>query len=99
VRMVRSGSTFTAYSSTDGAAWTTVGSVSISMASSVTVGLAVTSHADGTLATAVFDNVSVIGGGPTPTPTRTNTPPALTIHPRVPPRRPIPLRRAATCCT
>jgi beta-glucanase (GH16 family)/regulation of enolase protein 1 (concanavalin A-like superfamily) len=76
VRMVRSGSTFTAYSSTNGVNWTTVGSASISMGSSVTVGLAVTAHNDATLATAVFDNVSVTGGGPTPTftPTPTNTP-------------------------
>jgi beta-glucanase (GH16 family) len=74
VRLVRSGSTFTAYASTNGTSWTTVGSATISMSSSVTVGLAVTSHADGTLSRVTFDNVSVqTGGSPTPTPSPTST--------------------------
>lgn len=59
VRLVRSGNTFTAYQSTDGAAWTTVGSQTITMASSVYVGLAVTSHNNTALATATFDNLSI----------------------------------------
>ncbi len=77
VRLVRSGNNFSAYRSADGAAWTQVGTTTaIAMGSTVYVGLAVTSHADGTLSTVTFDNVSVTGGsgGPTATPTRTNTP-------------------------
>jgi fibronectin type 3 domain-containing protein/regulation of enolase protein 1 (concanavalin A-like superfamily) len=60
VRLVRSGNTFTAYRSTDGAAWTTVGSQTITMTSGVYVGLAVTSHNNTALATATFDNVSIV---------------------------------------
>ena len=58
VRLTRSGSTFTASTSPDGAVWTVVGSATINMASTVYVGLAVTSHNDGTLATATFTNVT-----------------------------------------
>jgi phosphatidylserine/phosphatidylglycerophosphate/cardiolipin synthase-like enzyme len=58
VRIVRSGTTFSAYTSTDGSSWTLVGSQSISMGSTVYVGLALTSHLDGTLATGTFTNVS-----------------------------------------
>ncbi len=58
VRLVRSGSTFTAYRSVDGSNWTTIGSQTISMSSTVYIGLAVTSHAGGTLCTATFDNVT-----------------------------------------
>ena len=60
VRLVRSGNTFTAYRSTDGAAWTAVGSETITMTSAVYVGLAVTSHNNTALATATFDNLSVV---------------------------------------
>jgi len=59
VKMVRSGSTFTASISPDGNTWTTIGTTNISMASSVNVGLPVCSHASGTLCTATLDNVSV----------------------------------------
>jgi len=58
VRLVRSGSTITAYKSTDGSSWTTVGSVTISMTASVQIGMAVTSHLDGTLNTSTFSNVT-----------------------------------------
>jgi hypothetical protein len=58
VRVVRAGSTFTGYSSTDGLTWTTAGSATITMGTTVYVGLAVTSHLDGTLNTSTFDNVS-----------------------------------------
>jgi hypothetical protein len=57
VRVTRVGSTFTGYSSTDGLTWTTVGSATITMGSTVYIGLAVTSHLDGTLNTSTFDNV------------------------------------------
>ncbi|MBI2948287.1 MAG: choice-of-anchor D domain-containing protein [Verrucomicrobia bacterium] len=58
VRLVRTGSTFTASRSTDGTSWTTIGSATITMATSVYIGLAVNSHADGTLCTGTFTNVS-----------------------------------------
>lgn len=66
VKLVRSGTTFTAYTSADGAAWTRVGSQTISMADTIYAGLAVTSHDNSTLATATFDRVSVTAasGGP-----------------------------------
>ena len=58
VKIVRSGNTITGYTSSNGSAWTTVGSVTIAMASTVQVGLAVTSHDNSKLATASFDNVA-----------------------------------------
>jgi regulation of enolase protein 1 (concanavalin A-like superfamily) len=63
VRLVRSGTTIAAYVSTDGAAWTLVGSDTIPMGATIQVGLAVTSHSNGTLTTATFDHVSVTAGG------------------------------------
>lgn len=63
VRLVRTGNTFTSYTSTNGTSWAQVGSaITITMSSQVLVGLAVTSHNNTTLATATFDNVSVSSG-------------------------------------
>jgi regulation of enolase protein 1 (concanavalin A-like superfamily) len=59
VRLVRSGSTFQAYRSNDGTNWTLVGSQSIAMGAAVYAGLALTSHDNTSLATAVFDAVHV----------------------------------------
>jgi len=59
LRLVRSGSTVTGMESVDGTTWTTVGTVSIAMTSTVYVGLAVTSHTTSASATAVIDQVSV----------------------------------------
>ncbi len=60
VKVSRSGSTFTSYTSSDGANWVQLGaSQTISMAQNVFVGLAVTSGTSAALATATFDNVSV----------------------------------------
>jgi len=60
VKLVRSGSTFTAYGSADGINWTQVGSSqTISMASIVYIGLGVTSRTTSALTTATFDSVSV----------------------------------------
>jgi len=60
VKLVRSGSTFSAYSSYNGLIWTQVGTnQTISMAQIVYVGLAVTSRSTASLTTATFDNVSV----------------------------------------
>jgi regulation of enolase protein 1 (concanavalin A-like superfamily) len=58
VRLVRSGSTFTGYSSADGVTWTQVGSISLTMASSATAGLVVTAHNNSVLNTSTFDSVS-----------------------------------------
>jgi len=60
VRLVRDGQTITAYASADGSEWTLVGSDSVAMPSEPYVGLALTAHNDGAMATAVFDNVTVI---------------------------------------
>ncbi len=67
VRVVRAGNTFTGYRSPDGITWSTIGQYSINMAAEVYVGLAVSSHANGVLSTAVFDNVTVSSAGTTDT--------------------------------
>jgi regulation of enolase protein 1 (concanavalin A-like superfamily) len=60
VRLVRSGNTFQAFRSADGANWTLVGSRTISMGAAAYIGLALTSHDNGSLATAAFDQVQVV---------------------------------------
>ncbi|MGH7995576.1 MAG: Ig-like domain-containing protein [Opitutaceae bacterium] len=76
VKLARTGSTFTAYSSPDGSAWTQLGTAqTISMNATVYVGLAVSSEINDTTATAVFSGVSVTGGDTTP-PTVSITAPA-----------------------
>jgi subtilisin family serine protease/regulation of enolase protein 1 (concanavalin A-like superfamily) len=59
VKLVRQGTTISAYDSIDGSAWTLVGSDTFAMGSTVVVGLAVSSHVTGVNATATFDNVAV----------------------------------------
>jgi regulation of enolase protein 1 (concanavalin A-like superfamily) len=59
VRLIRRGNTFEMYRSNDGVSWTAFDSVQITMASTVYIGLAVTSHNVSTSTTAVFDNLSV----------------------------------------
>lgn len=82
VKLVRNGSTITAYISSNGSTWTTVGSTSISMNTALDAGLAVTSHYTGALATGLFSNVSVTtGSSPSSTPstpsgTPSSNPPA-----------------------
>lgn len=61
LRLVRSGSTFTGYSSPDGVAWTSVGQTNVTMAVSATAGLAVCAHNNGALNTSAFDNISLAG--------------------------------------
>jgi hypothetical protein len=61
LRLQRAGNVLTASTSGDGASWTVVNSVTVSMASDVVIGLAVTSHLDGAISTAVFEDVSVAG--------------------------------------
>jgi regulation of enolase protein 1 (concanavalin A-like superfamily) len=62
VKLARVGNVFTASRSTNGTTWTTVGSQTITMASSVFIGLIVCSHTTTALNTSTFDNVSVSGG-------------------------------------
>jgi len=57
--LVRSGNTFTGSYSTNGTTWTTVGSISFTMSSTLMAGLAVTAHNNAALATATFANVSI----------------------------------------
>ena len=60
VKVVRSGSTFSGFASSDGVNWVQVGtSQTITMATNVFIGLAVSSDSNTSLATATFDNVSV----------------------------------------
>ena len=59
VKLTRSGATVTAALSSDGRSWRVVGTATVSLTGSVYVGLAVSSHWTGTMATAVFDNIAV----------------------------------------
>jgi RHS repeat-associated protein len=60
VKLVRSGSMFSGYASSDGETWTQVGSSqTISMATNVYVGLFASNRNTSALATATFDSVSV----------------------------------------
>src|SRR5690606_11671538 len=61
VRLTRSGNTFTAARSVDGSSWVTVGSQTISMPTTIYVGLAVGSHVAGTAAVAKFTSWSLTG--------------------------------------
>jgi hypothetical protein len=61
VSLTRSGNTFTGQVSLDGTTWTTVASETIAMPSTIYVGLAVTSHYAGRLATATFASTMVTG--------------------------------------
>jgi regulation of enolase protein 1 (concanavalin A-like superfamily) len=58
VRLVRSGDTITGYESSDGGTWTPVSSQTISMATDVYVGLAVTSHTTSATTTATISSVT-----------------------------------------
>jgi len=67
VKIVRSGNSFSSYTSADGVNWLQVGSTqTISMATNAYVGLAVTSNNNSVLATATFDNVSLTSSSSTP---------------------------------
>ena len=59
VRIVRSGTTFTGYRSSDGLTWTSGGTTTISMTDPIYVGLAVCSHNTANLNTSVFDNITM----------------------------------------
>ncbi len=60
IRLERRGAVFHSFRSTDGVTWTSLQpAVTVDMAAAAEVGLALTSHANGTLCQAVFDNVTV----------------------------------------
>ncbi|HEX2551087.1 MAG TPA: PKD domain-containing protein, partial [Nocardioidaceae bacterium] len=63
VRIRRTGDTLAGFASDDGSNWTTIGSQTISMAASVTIGLCVTAHNNSKIAGAGFDHVDWTGGG------------------------------------
>ncbi len=58
LKLQRIGNTYIGSTSADGVTWKQTKSVTFAMNSTIYVGLAVTSHVKGTLATATFDNVS-----------------------------------------
>lgn len=58
VKLERSGTTLSGYRSTDGSTWTLVGSATISMATTVYVGMAVNAHDDTELCEAIFNEVA-----------------------------------------
>ncbi len=69
LKLTRTGSTITAFSSADGSTWTPVGATTVSLTDPVTIGLFTTAHNAGALSTATFDNVSVTAGSsPVPSP-------------------------------
>jgi hypothetical protein len=73
VRLVRTGDLFEAYRSSNGSAWTRIGSDTIAMGATVYVGLAATSHSVAAATTVVVDNLRVTA------PTGTNQPPAVSV--------------------
>jgi regulation of enolase protein 1 (concanavalin A-like superfamily) len=63
IRLIRIGTQLTAYSSDNGATWTTIGSATIALGSVVYVGLAATSHNPGVPTTALLSQVTVVSLG------------------------------------
>jgi hypothetical protein len=66
LRLTRAGDRFDARISSDGVAWTLIGSATVPMTQTVYIGIAVVSSRRGVWATASFDNVSVTGGAAPP---------------------------------
>jgi regulation of enolase protein 1 (concanavalin A-like superfamily) len=60
LRLRRAGNTFTASWSTNGTTFNAVGSITVSMASAVKIGLALTSHNTSTQGSAHFDDVRIV---------------------------------------
>jgi hypothetical protein len=60
LRLVRSGNSFTAFSSANGTTWSQIGTAqTIALPTTYQIGFAVTSHLQGTSTTAVFDSVTI----------------------------------------
>jgi regulation of enolase protein 1 (concanavalin A-like superfamily) len=60
VRLTRAGNTITAYRSTNGTSWTTISSVTVTMAANCYIGLGVASGSTTTINASVLDNVNVV---------------------------------------
>lgn len=60
IRLVRAGNVITASKSTNGTSWTTISSVTVTLATNCYIGLAVGSGSTTALNTSVFNNVSVV---------------------------------------
>ena len=59
IRLNRTGDQFTGSVSTDGLTWTELHTATLAMTEDVWIGMAVTSHSDGDLTTATFENLDV----------------------------------------
>jgi hypothetical protein len=57
LKIARTGSTISGYVSSNGTTWTLVGHATITMGSSISIGLAVTSHDITKISQSVFDNI------------------------------------------
>ncbi|MGH7156538.1 MAG: PQQ-dependent sugar dehydrogenase [Candidatus Saccharimonadales bacterium] len=68
LKLTRVGNIFTSYYSSDGTNWVQFGKTSVAMNANATIGLFVTSHNIGALATASFDNVQVTNDNNPPQP-------------------------------
>lgn len=68
VRLVRTGTTITAYTSADGTSWVKIGSDTIALGTTVYVGIATTSHHTGMRTTATVSNVTLSGATAQPSP-------------------------------
>jgi hypothetical protein len=66
IRLIRAGNTFTAYRSMDGLSWARIGQREAVMEPTIYVGLAVTSHNNSQLTTAIVDNVKFVEYGVQP---------------------------------
>jgi hypothetical protein len=77
VKLVRAGNLITGYESADGVTWTTVGSDTFTMGTTVLIGLGVSSHVTGVNATATFDNVTITEATAPPPPA--NQPPSVAL--------------------
>jgi beta-glucanase (GH16 family) len=81
VKLVKSGTTFTGYSSPDGTTWTQNGTSTITMGSSTYIGLIVTANAAANYATAQFDNISITGSATSTLTSIVVSPPSAQIEP------------------
>jgi hypothetical protein len=70
LKVTRSGSTFTAYTSPDGVTWTLIpgSTTTLTLGTSLLAGLAATSHNTGALSTVTMDTVAVAASPPPPPP-------------------------------
>jgi RHS repeat-associated protein len=66
--LIRSGNTFTFYTAPDGVNWTQINSTTITMATNVYIGMAVSSFTSSDLATATFDHVAISNSTSPPSP-------------------------------